>query len=110
MSEAESLPKRVNDLEKNLHTHAHRIQVLEDSHKDTPSRLTVVEMQVAQIPQVLTMLGKHSEQMLELKDDIKSNQQALKVYLSWVAGAVGSLTFLINYGEKILKFLSKGGL
>jgi hypothetical protein len=56
--EMSTIPPRVNDLEQRMHTIAHRVLVLEDTHRETPHRLTKVEIAVERLPKIDERLGK----------------------------------------------------
>lgn len=53
-----SIPPRVNSLEQGMHTIAHRVTVLEDTHKETPYRVQRLEIAVERLPQIDERLGK----------------------------------------------------
>ena len=46
-----SIPPRVNEVEREVHTIKHRLSSLEDTHKDLPHRVTLVEQAVKDLPQ-----------------------------------------------------------
>lgn len=48
----DSIPQRVNILERESHTLSHRIAVIEDTHKDIPHRITMVEQAVKDMPYI----------------------------------------------------------
>ena len=46
-----TIPPRVNEVEREVHTIKHRLSSLEDTHKDLPHRVTLVEQAVKDLPQ-----------------------------------------------------------
>jgi hypothetical protein len=50
--DSSSIPARLNSLEKSVHTLDYRVGTLEDTHKETPARLTRVEIAVERLPQI----------------------------------------------------------
>ena len=52
VEEMNTIPPRVNALERETHTLAHRVAALEESHRDMPHRLTVLEMAVERLPKI----------------------------------------------------------
>lgn len=92
-----SIPPRVNNLEQGMHTIAHRVTVLEDTHKETPYRVQRLEIAVERLPHI----DKRLEQL---------EGQVAKGF-NKVLGAVGGAGFilgLIEYGPKLLKILGGG--
>lgn len=108
MSDLGTLPERVNQLEKALHTTEHRVTTLESALVKMPERLTLVEHQIHQLSQLPSKIDQQNAQILSLRDVVIENQNALKRYLSWMAGAGGVVTFLLTMGGKLVKFLGQG--
>jgi hypothetical protein len=92
--EMSSIPPRVNTLEQGMHTLAHRVSVLEDTHRDTPHRLTKVEIAVERLP----MLEK---QLQEQGDMIKRGF----VLTHGILLGAGGLWVVFKIGPEILRFL-----
>lgn len=108
MSDLGSLLERQQLLEKSMHTTEHRVSVLENALSKMPERLTVVEHQIHQLSQLPSKIDQQNAQILSLRDVVIENQNALKRYLSWMAGAGGVVTFLLTMGGKLVKFLGQG--
>jgi hypothetical protein len=92
--EMSSIPPRVNSLEQGMHTLAHRVSVLEDTHRDTPHRLTKVEIAVERLP----ILEK---QLQEQGDMIKRGF----VLTHGILLGAGGLWVVFKIGPEILRFL-----
>jgi len=59
--EMTSIPPRLNALEQGVHTLSHQVSVLEDTHKETPHRLTKVEIAVERLPQIEARLAEQGD-------------------------------------------------
>lgn len=89
-----SIPLRVNALEQGTHTLAHRVSVLEDTHRDTPHRLTKVEIAVERLPQI-------EKQLSEQGDMIKRGF----VLTHGILLGAGGLWVVFKIGPEILRFM-----
>lgn len=89
-----TIPPRVNTLEREVHTLAHRLTVVEDAHRDTPHRLTKVEMAVERLPQI-------EKQLLDQGDMIK---RGFFMTHGILVGA-GVCWAVFQAGPQIIKFL-----
>ncbi len=56
-----SIPPRVGSLEMEVHTIKHRLSSLEDVHRETPHRLTKVEIAVERLPQIEARLAEQGD-------------------------------------------------
>jgi len=92
--EMSSIPPKVERLGQDVHTLEHRVRVLEDTHRDTPHRLTKVEIAVERLP----MLEK---QLQEQGDMIKRGF----VLTHGILLGAGGLWVVFKIGPEILRFL-----
>lgn len=90
VEEMNTIPPRVNTLEREVHTLTHRLNVMEESHRDMPHRLTVLEMAVERLPKIEDQLASMT---------VKLNQ--IFYTLSGFGLAFGAW----QLGPDILKFL-----
>jgi hypothetical protein len=93
--EMTSIPPRVGTLEQGLHTLTHRINALEDTHKDMPHRLTKVEVAVERLPAIDNRLGK-------LEEQVKAGFNKV-IGVFWVGSTF--MAIAIAFGPSILKML-----
>ena len=56
-----SIPPRVGALEMEVHTVRHRLNVLEDTHREMPHRMTKVEIAVERLPQIEAKLAEQGD-------------------------------------------------
>ena len=56
-----SAPMRIGALEMEVHTVKHRLASLEDVHRETPHRLTKVEIAVERLPQIEAKLSEQGD-------------------------------------------------
>lgn len=91
--EMTTIPPRVNTLEQGMHTLAHRVSVLEETHKETPVRVTKLELAVERLPQIEALLA---EQGNAIKRGFFMTQGI-------ILGAAG-LWWLFTNGASITKF------
>lgn len=106
MSNMESLPPRVNELEKKVHTVEHQLAAM----AKIPERLVVVEQKVDQLGELSAKIDSQNHTLINLRDLIMKTQTQVKTYVAWISGGGAVVMFLLVYGEKILKFLGKGGI
>lgn len=92
--EMRTIPPRVNELEQRVHTIVHRVAVLEEAHRETPHRLTKVEIAVERLPRIDERLGK-------LEDQVSAGFNKVLGAL----GLAGAIVAAINLGPVILKML-----
>lgn len=90
VEEMNTIPPRVNTLEREVHTLTHRLTVIEDSHRDMPHRVTALELAVERLPKIEDQLDSMT---------IKLNQ--IFYTLSGFCLAFGAW----QLGPDILKFL-----
>jgi len=103
-----SMPERVNELEKQLHTLNHRTSVIEKEFHGIPSRMLMVESQVAQLMQLERKIDKQADSLDSLKQVVLENGYAFKRYAACISCAGAVIMFLISYGDKMLSILGKG--
>lgn len=101
-----TLPDRVNKLEREMHTMQDRIGDL----RPLPERMTKAEVQLEQLSALPAKIDQQNAQIIALKDLVIENQTSIKRYLSWVSGGAGVFMFMLIYGDKILKILSRGSI
>ena len=89
-----SIPPRVNNLEQGVHTLVYRVSVLEDTHKDTPHRLTRVEQAVEDMP--------HIRQEIREQGDMIRKGFTLTNGILYGAAAVW---FIFQAGPELLRLL-----
>lgn len=106
MSDLGSLPNRVNELEKKVHTVEHQLTGM----ARIPERLIVVEQKVDQLGELSAKIDSQNASITNLGSLITSTQHQMKTYVAWVSGGGAVFMFLMLYGEKILKFLGRGGV
>lgn len=106
MSDLGSLPPRVGDLEKKVHTIEHQLSAM----AKIPERLIVVEQKVDQLGELSAKIDSQNHTLINLRDLIMKTQTQVKTYVAWISGGGAVVMFLLAYGEKLVKFLGKGGL
>lgn len=89
-----SIPPRVNEVEREVHTLKHRMLVIEETHKDTPHRLTKLEQVAEDMPRI--------RQELREQGDMIRKGFALTNGILYGAAAVW---FVFQAGPQLLKFL-----
>lgn len=77
-----------------MHTLAHRVSMLEDTHRDIPNRLTKVEIAVERLPRI-------EEKLAEQGDLIR---RGFLMTHGFLMGA-GSIWLIFQAGPELLKFL-----
>ena len=91
----DSLPPRVNELEKESHTLKFRVDALEKRHADIPERVARLESIVIDIPEI-------KKNLQEQGDMIKRGF----LLTQGIGVGVGGFWALINYGPNLLKIIS----
>ena len=89
-----SIPTRVNTIEQGMHTLVHRVSVLEDTHKDTPQRLTRVEQAVEDMPHI--------------RKEIRENGDMIRKGFTLTNGILygaAAVWFLFQAGPELLRLL-----
>lgn len=89
-----TIPPRLNEVEREVHTIKHRITALEDTHKDTPHRLTIVEQAVRDMPHIRK----------ELKDQGDMIRRGFTLTNGILIGSAG-VWFLFQAGPEIMRLL-----
>lgn len=91
----DSLPPRVNELEKEAHTLKFRVDALERKHANIPERVARLESIVSDIPEIKKKLQEQGDM---IKHGFRLTQG--------IGLGVGAFWALINYGPKLLKMIS----
>lgn len=94
VEEMNTIPPRLNELEREVHTINYRVNSLEDAHKDAPVRLSRLESSVARLPEIERQLYSQGDQI----------RKGFNTVNGMLAGA-GAVWFLFQAGPKLLKFL-----
>lgn len=94
MDELNTIPPRLNDLEREVHTINHRVSSLEEAHKDAPIRLSRLEVSVSRLPEIERQLSGQGEQI----------RRGFNTVNGMILGA-GAMWFLFQAGPAILKFI-----
>jgi hypothetical protein len=89
-----TIPPRVNEVEREVHTIKHRLMMIEDTHKDTPHRLTVCELAVKDMPHIRK----------ELREQHDMIRKGFTLTNGILLGAA-AVWFLFQAGPQIMKFL-----
>lgn len=89
-----TIPPRLNSLEKEVHTIQYRVDSLEDAHKDAPVRLSRLESSVARLPEIERQLYSQGDQI----------RKGFNTVNGILLGA-GAVWFLFQAGPQLLKFL-----
>ena len=89
-----TIPPRLNEVEREVHTIRHRLSLLEDTHKDTPHRLTRVEQAVEDMP--------HIRQEIREQGDMIRKGFTLTNGILYGAAAVW---FIFQAGPELLRLL-----
>ena len=89
-----SAPMRIGALEMEVHTVKHRLASLEDVHRETPHRLTKVEIAVERLPQIEAKLSEQGDMI----------KRGFIMTHGILLGAGGMWT-VFNVGPKILQFM-----
>jgi hypothetical protein len=92
--ETSTIPPRLNQVERDVHTIKHRLTSLEDTHKDTPHRLTRVEQAVEDMP--------HIRQEIREQGDMIRKGFTMTNGILYGASAVW---FIFQAGPQILRLL-----
>ena len=90
-----SIPPRVGALETEVHTVKYRLSQLEDTHKETPHRLTKVEIAVERLPQIEAKLTDQGDMI----------KRGFVLTHGILLGA-GAVWFVFQAGPQIMMFLS----
>lgn len=85
---------RLADLERETHTLRHRVTVLEETHRDTPHRLTKVEMVLDRLPDLERKLNEQGDMI----------RKGFMLTHGFFVGAA-AIWFVFQAGPAILKFL-----
>jgi len=99
--EMSTIPPRVNALEREVHTLTHRLAVVEESHRDTPHRITVLELAVERLPKIEERLEEQSAMIYNLSGQFKTGVSRIL----YTVGGMGSAFAAWQIGPQILKFL-----
>lgn len=89
-----SIPPRVGALEMEVHTVRHRLTALEDVHKETPHRLTKVEIAVERLPQIEAKLADQGDMI----------KRGFVLTHGILLGA-GAVWFVFQAGPQVMQFL-----
>ena len=89
-----SAPMRIGALEMEVHTVKHRLASLEDVHRETPHRLTKVEIAVERLPQIEAKLSEQGDMI----------KRGFIMTHGILLGA-GGMWVIFNVGPKILQFM-----
>lgn len=106
MSDLGTLPPRVNELEKKVHTVEHQLLQM----AKIPERLVIVEQKVDQLGELSAKIDSQNHTLIILRDLIMKTQTQMKTYVAWASGVGAVIMFLILNGEKAVKFIGKGVL
>lgn len=79
-------------MEREVHTLKHRVSTLEDTHKDSPLRLTRLESAINRLPEIERQLSTQGEQI----------RKGFNIINGFMLGA-GGLWVLIEIGPKLLQ-------
>ena len=99
--EMNGIPPRVERLGQDVHTLNHRVQVLEDTHRDMPSRILRLEEAVKDLPEIKEQLRSQGETMRSGFTLIGSNFTIVK---GMMMGA-GAVWIVYQAGPEVLRFL-----
>ena len=58
-----TIPPRLNDIEKEVHTIKYRVDSLEEIHKESPVRLSRLESSVSRLPEIERQLYSQGDQI-----------------------------------------------
>lgn len=89
-----TIPPRVNDVEREVHTLKHRVSTLEDTHKDAPLRLTRLEVAITRMPEIERQLSSQGDQI----------RKGFNTVNGILLGA-GAVWVVFQAGPQLLKFL-----
>lgn len=89
-----TIPPRVNEVEREVHTLKHRVSTLEDTHKDSPLRLTRLESAINRLPEIERQLSSQGDQI----------RKGFNTVNGAMIGA-GALWVLLEIGPKLLKVM-----
>jgi len=89
-----TIPPRLNSLEREVHTINHRVASLEEAHKDAPMRLSRLEVSIARLPEIENQLRGQGEQI----------RRGFNTVNGMLLGA-GAMWFLFQAGPAILKYI-----
>lgn len=89
-----TIPPRVNEVEREVHTLKHRMLVVEETHKDLPHRVTLVEQAVKDLPQFRRELQEQGEMI----------RKGFTLTNGILYGAA-AVWFVFQAGPQLLKFL-----
>lgn len=89
-----SIPPRVGALETEVHTVKYRLMQLEDTHRETPHRLTKVEIAVERLPQIEAKLTDQGDMI----------KRGFVLTHGILLGA-GAVWFVFQAGPQVMQFL-----
>jgi hypothetical protein len=89
-----SIPPRVNTLEMEIHTIKHRLNSVEDTHRDTPAEVARLKIAVQRLPEIEA----------QLKDQGDMIKRGFIMTHGILLGA-GGMWVIFNVGPKILQFM-----
>jgi chromosome segregation ATPase len=92
--EMNTIPPRLNELEREVHTVKHRLKELEDVHRDTPTRVTKLELAVERLPQIEKQLAEQGEML----------KRNFTIVQGMILGA-GAVWVVFQAGPELLRFL-----
>ena len=105
MEDWRAVSSRVNDLGMKVHTLEHQVSAM----AKIPERLVIVEQKVDQLGELSAKIDSQNQTLVNLRDLVLTTQAQLRNYVAGVSGIGAALVFLITYGERIMKFLGRGG-
>lgn len=112
MSDSVSIPPRVGDLEKEVHTLKHRVSVFENTHEKTPHRLTRLESAFEIIGDIKRSVDEQSESqrntsemIISVDSKIDGYAKAARFWAIGMAAGIGMAWGLYSIGPDLLKIL-----
>jgi hypothetical protein len=96
-----SIPPRVEQLGQDVHTLKHRVQVIEDTQRDLPTRVLRLEEAIKDLPEIKEQLRNQGETMRGGFSGINSNFTIVK---GMMMGA-GAVWIVYQAGPEVLRFL-----
>lgn len=94
VDEMNTIPPRLNELEREVHTISYRVSSLEESHKDAPVRLSRLESSVARLPEIERQLYSQGDQI----------RKGFNTVNGILLGA-GAVWFIFQAGPQVMSFL-----
>lgn len=95
--EMSTIPPRLNDIEKEVHTIKHRVGTLEEIHKESPVRLSRLESSVSRLPEIERQLYSQGDQI----------RKGFNTVNGILLGA-GAVWAFFQAGPQLLKLLGGG--